>query len=503
MNRKGFYMSKNKAHGPSYTLTLEARLNPSQRKRLLSGEEVARQIENTCKGLLLKHLRGLRGDPKWRKAVDRFKELSEKTRLTDLEKSEKQKLASEIHGLRLQYRLTEYQMHEEAAKVNNHFGRVLSINEAQKAATRAFEAFEKFRKGEAKRLRFKARGEPVTIENKSNEFGLREKNGQLAWKKNFLAPLVVKDDDRYAQLAMQDRTKYVRIFRRTIRGKDRFWVQLIKEGTPPAKNRVFGDDLQPVGMDVGPSAVAVCRAGTDQALIEALLTGGNGREDFRIVQSQKKVSRSLRLTNKNCFDEKGGWLKGAKVVKSKACLRQLAKVADLKRKRASRRKEQTNILANKIVAMGTVIITEDHSIRAWAVRAKQTTVNKKNGKVCRKSRFGRSVESHAPGALRQEIDRRIKTQRSTGMLYAVTRKVKASQLQHDTGTYVKKSLSTRWFTVAGVTVQRDLYSAFLLAHVDPSTLDKVDLAGCMRDWPMYLKAQKAALNRADPKLSVL
>ena len=496
-------MSKNKARGPSYTLTLEVRLNPSQRKRLLLGEEVARQIENTCKGLLLKHLRGLRGDPKWRNAADRFKELSSKTRLTDLEKAEKKSLVNEMHDLRLKYRLTEFQMHEEAAKVNRHFGQVLGINEAQKAATRAFNAFERYRKGEAKRVRFKARGEPVTIENKANNTGLREKNGQLVWKKNFQVPLVVKNDDRYAQLAMQDDTKYVRVFRQTIRGKERFWVQLIKEGTPPTKNRVLGDDLQLVGMDVGPSAVAVCRAGTNQALIEALPTGGNEREDFRIVQSQKKVSRSLRLTNKNCFDEKGAWIKGAKAIKSKACLRHLAKVGDLKRKRAVRRKEQTNILANKIVAMGTVIITEDHSIKAWTTRAKQATVNKKNGKICRKSRFGKSVASHAPGALRQEIDRRIKTQRSTGMLYAVTRKVKASQLQHDTGTYVKKSLSTRRFTVAGATVQRDLYSAFLLAHVDPSTLDKVDLAGCTRDWPMYLKAQKAALNRADPKLSVL
>ena len=153
--------------------------------------------------------------------------------------------------------------------------------------------------------------------------------------------------------------------------------------------------------------------------------------------------------------------------------------------------------------MGTVIITEDHSIKAWTTRAKQSTINKKNGRICRKSRFGKSVASHAPGALRQEIDRRIKAQSTTGLLNAATQKVKASQLQHDTGTYVKKSLNVRWFAIAGTTVQRDLYSAFLLAHVDPSTLDKVDLAGCANDWPMYLKAQKAALDRADPSLSVL
>ena len=315
--------------------------------------------------------------------------------------------------------------------------------------------------------------------------------------------MIVKAEDRYAQLAMQDRTKYVRTIRQTIRGRERVWVQLVKEGTPPSKRRTLGSGNHPIGLDLGPSSVAVCQAGTDQAMIEALPTGGNEREEFRIVQSQKKASRSLRLTNKDCLNEEGAWIKGARPVKSRACLRHLTKVADLKRKRAIRRKEQTNALANKIVAMGTVIITEDHSIKAWTTRAKQSTINKKNGRICRKSRFGKSVASHAPGALRQEIDRRIKAQSTTGLLNAATQKVKASQLQHDTGTYVKKSLNVRWFAIAGTTVQRDLYSAFLLAHVDPSTLDKVDLAGCANDWPMYLKAQKAALDRADPSLSVL
>lgn len=492
-----------KSNGASYVLTLETKPTPAQRKRLLAGEEVARQIENTCKGILQKGLRGLRGDPKWREAVAKFSELTAKKKLTPDERQQKKDLSIEMHELKRKYRLTEFQMHEEAAKINQHFGRVLSINEAQKAATRAFNAFEKYRKGEAKKLRFKSRGEAVTLENKSNDFGLRERDGRLLWKDKFEAPLIVKSNDHYAQMAMQDKTKYVRVFRQKIRGKERFFVQLVKAGTPPTKKRTVGSEEHPVGMDLGPSSVAICQSGTDKAFIQALPTGSCEREDVRIVRSQKRASRSLRLTNPDCFDDKGAWIKRKKAVKSKNCLMHLAKVADLKRKRVIRRKAKTNELANKIVALGSVVVTEDHSIKAWTTRAKDTKFNKKNGRIARKSRFGKSVASHAPGALRQEVDRRLKQHGTAGLLKAITTKVKASQLQHDTGTYVKKPLNTRWFDIAGEQVQRDLYSAFLLSHVDRETLDKVDLAACQNDWSAYLNAQKIALANADPSLSVL
>ena len=131
-------MSRNKPKGTSYVLTLEARLDPVQRRRLHSGEEVARQIENTCKGLLLKHLRGLRGDPQWRKTVERLKELSAKGKLTNIEKAEKKALSVEMHDLKLKYRLTENQMHEEAAKINKHFGSILGISKQLSTKVESF-----------------------------------------------------------------------------------------------------------------------------------------------------------------------------------------------------------------------------------------------------------------------------------------------------------------------------------------------------------------------------
>ena len=62
--------------------------------------------------------------------------------------------------------------------------------------------------------------------------------------------------------------------------------------------------------------------------------------------------------------------------------------------------------------------------------------------------------------------------RTGGILHEVpTRSTKLSQYCHGCGTYVKKPLSERWHQCeCGIgPVQRDLYSAFLAAHLDLRT----------------------------------
>ena len=102
----------------------------------------------------------------------------------------------------------------------------------------------------------------MTIENKSNDSGLREKDGRLLTKKKFSAPLILKKVDRYAEMAVQDETCYVRLIPREIRGRRRAFVQIVKKGTPPAKKRTVGPVEQIVGIDIGPSSAAVHAAGT-------------------------------------------------------------------------------------------------------------------------------------------------------------------------------------------------------------------------------------------------
>jgi len=84
-------------------------------------------------------------------------------------------------------------------------------------------------------------------------------------------------------------------------------------------------------------------------------------------------------------------------------------------------------------------------------------------------RYGRSVGLRAPGMLIDHLKRTVA--KTGGTLSEVpTRTTRLSQYCHGCKSYVKKPLSERWHQCpCGVgPVQRDLYSAFLVAHLNPS-----------------------------------
>ena len=63
-----------------------------------------------------------------------------------------------------------------------------------------------------------------------------------------------KDKDGWQQEALGCRVKYTRIFRREIRGKIRWYAQVVMEGLPPTKGRKILQGA--VGLDIGPSTIA-------------------------------------------------------------------------------------------------------------------------------------------------------------------------------------------------------------------------------------------------------
>jgi hypothetical protein len=128
-------------------------------------------------------------------------------------------------------------------------------------------------------------------------------------------------------------------------------------------------------------------------------------------------------------------------------------LAHQERSLAAQRKSLHGQLAHEIVAVGDTIITEQISYRAW------------------QKQFGRSVGLRAPGMFLAIVKR-------TGAAYGrhrrarvPTQRTKLSQYCHGCGTYVKKPLSQRWHQCpCGIgPVQRDLYSAFLAAHLHLQT----------------------------------
>ena len=130
------------------------------------------------------------------------------------------------------------------------------------------------------------------------------------------------------------------------------------------------------------------------------------------------------------------------------------------------RKRQHNELANHLLSLGDRFFVEDMEWPALTHRAKKTEISEKTGRYKRKKRFGKSVGNKAPAALISVLDLKLKSRGMDGVIRVPT-SIKASQYNHITDEYHKKELSERWNQMPdGRRIQRDLYSAFLLQHMN-------------------------------------
>ena len=97
------------------------------------------------------------------------------------------------------------------------------------------------------------------MEGKSNETGLVWRSDRVVWRGLILQARLSKDlDHRDPVLAhgLAARVKYVRLVRRRMGEKTRFWVHLIVEGTAYQKpEHTLGEGT--VGLDLGPSTIAI------------------------------------------------------------------------------------------------------------------------------------------------------------------------------------------------------------------------------------------------------
>ena len=122
-----------------------------------------------------------------------------------------------------------------------------------------------------------------------------------------------------------------------------------------------------------------------------------------------------------------------------------------------------------------------------------TAVKQKDGSlkmVCkykRKKRYGHSIKNRSPGLMQADLKTKA-TQYGIPYYEIDIHQYRASQLHHDTGEYIKPTLSERFKTIEGHRVQRDLYSAFLICHTD-DTLTAPDFKACHLDFPHFVKMQ--------------
>lgn len=429
----------------SFILELPLKVSIQDETILEKRFEAARMLYNSCLGETFKRLNLVRQSKLWTKAKLLLKTTKNKKQSRSLYNEGKKKFC-----------FSEYDLHKYAKEISKKcfIKDHLDSFSIQKIASISFNATINYCYGKRGKPRFKGKNRLKSIEGKSNLSGIRWKDGYVYWNiktGSFLKLKALynkKEKDEVVAHGLMCRTKYVRIVQRVIKGRKRWYVQLIQEGRSlqKAKNCIKEGV---VGLDIGPSTIAVSSRKT-AFLTSFCPSTQNKTKEINILK--KKLERSRRITNPQNYEKDGCIKSGCKWNFSNRYKKLKDQIAEKYRSLKEDRKRQHGELVNKILSLGTTIRLEKLSYKNF------------------QKRYGKSVGARAPGLFVSIL--RSKAERAGGQVEEFSAyKTALSQTCH-CGIKKKKKLSERMHLCkCGVKSQRDLYSAYLARFVEKNNLN--------------------------------
>lgn len=372
---------------------------------------------------------------------------------------------------------SEYDFKDDIAGKNSlmqkHFIEHIATQIAHKLASDVWRSFDKFLFGNGRFIHFSKRGSLRSVASQKNGNGMTYKNGYFIWSggqsknKIILKIKVTPPKNEYEKEMLSKKIKYLRIVKKWVKTKYKYYLQFALEGKPVKKDRIVNKGN--VGIDIGTQTVAISSADSVKILELADKIDKNHTKK-KILQ--RKMDRSRRYTNPQNYNEDGTIKKPPKGqrfswYKSKKYIQLAGKVRELERKNADIRKYQHTCLANWILSLGDTVYVEQMNFSGLQRRAKETKIDK-NGKYAKKKRYGKSLANKAPSMFLTILESKLN--QYGGQLNKInTYEFKASQYDHTDDTFTKHNRSERWHILSnGDKNQRDLYSAFLIMNSDIS-----------------------------------
>lgn len=423
-------------------------------------------IYNLCLDHCIKQLNKLKRDKEYRKSVKVLKTVNRKLEKKSLPQDEIKRLkdikiscTNKIKELEKKYQFTKNDIQKYAKVPRVFIRKILNSNIVQKIASTAFDAVKKIQYRKAKKVKFKKKGE-ISLEGKNNNTGFifDIKTMKLKLGKKLFCNL--KTIDERQRNCFKNRIKFCRFLKRYIRGKKRYFLQIVFEGIPETDFQICEGE---VGLDIGTSTVAI--SFDDE--VKLLKLSETEQEARKIRTLQRSLDRKRRMANPDNYDKNGKVKKKRKKWKlSKNYFRELNKLKEVYRKKRVKDNQYKNILVKFILSQGDGVKTEKTSVNSWKSKFKKTVINKSNGKNISKKRFGKSVNNNAPGTFIRKIEEKL-SYFGKELIKINPFKTKASQFNHISQEFKKCSLEVRFKElIKGIVVQRDLYSAFLIKNVE-------------------------------------
>lgn len=490
-----------RAQTSSYVVSVKLKLTESIEHRLEKSFRIATSAYNEALSFGLRRFEAM-------KQNIRYQELLELRRNNKACKEYDQALFE----LRKSYDLTEFglsnRLGNQRKKLNSPY-RQLNSGELQVIAGQAYKTLEKvlFYQVKPSSVRFHSKYDlNVGYRNRVNTTGTRlvpsDRKGYVyrlyVHKISTFVDIPVKAFNNYQQMNLlrSEKIKYVQIIRKTIRGKKVYSLQIVCQGLPLSKVTKGKGVL---GIDPGISTVAYASK-ANVAIVDLVPKDINLKEKL-MRYLDRKIERSRRVNNPDCYNADGTIKKGAKFKHpSKRQMKFQVRRLRAYRSLSEERKKLQGQFVNLLLSQASIIKMEDLNVKGLQIRSRELRINPKTNRPFSKKRFGTSVFRAAPSAFRQALQTKA---HQLGVIVEIIspRDLKPSQYNHLTQTFEKKTLSTRMYDLSEewTGVQRDLYSAFLIGHIEKGSYQREQLT---QDFPVFYKLMKEFLHQP-PKTSRL
>jgi hypothetical protein len=411
-----------RAGTPSFVCELPLVLISDDQRRLRIRLDCARQVYNAMLGESLKRLDLLRQS----RAFQAARQLRGNAR------------RDAFRALDVQFRLREYDLHAYATQFSRSWlDKHLDANTIQTIASRAWNAVRQYQLGVRGRPRFKGKGQFHSLEGKTNKQGIRWRSGTVVWGELSLRARV-NASDPVTMHALMCPIKYVRLVRRTLNGRERFFVQLVCAGLPHQKpQNLVGQGV--IGIDPGVCTFGI--AGADWgAQIDLTTPMGQSRRQQR--RRERQIDRMRRANNVANYLPDGRVRPGPKRWRISQNLRDSQRrLAEVKRKEAAHRKSLHGQLTNALLRLGNDIRIEKNSYKSF------------------QKSYGKAVGQAAPATFVAMLVRKAESAGARAVIIPTSLRLSQTCL---CGAIVRKRLAERVHRCeCGISVQRDVWSAYL------------------------------------------
>ena len=499
-----------RASTPSFVVSVKVHLPKQIENHLEKSFNIANSAYNEALGLGLRRLKAMRANPRYQELLEARQSLAESTQRLKKSKGLAWQLKlydKALSNLRLGYGLSEFSLSKYLTNRRNEPNspyKHLSAAELQVIAREVYQTLEKviFYKVKPDKVKFRSKYNlNASFRNKINNMGTRivpSEKTDVAYtlfihKRRTFVDISTKAFNEHQQLSLTraEKIKYVQIVRKTIRGKRMYHLQIVCEGYPLAKV-TKGDGV--VGIDPGVSTVAYASK-ENVELVDLVPENITIREKL-IKSLDRRIERSRRANNPDCYYSNGAIKRGVRFKRPTNRAKRLI----LRRQKAYRSLTQERLklqceLVNRIVSEASIIRMEELNVKGLQKRSKDIRINPKTNRPHSKKRFGKAILKAAPSYFREALKTRAN---GLGIEFEIInpQKVKPSQYNHLTESFEKKALSTRIFDLSDkwTGVQRDLYSAFLIGHIENGQYDQT----ISEEFPNFYKKMKEFLAKQKP-----